>query len=379
MDLTLNQEQVMFQSMFREFCQEQIAPLARETDEHEHLPDGLLATAAEQELLGAQLPEEYDGAELDWISACLLMIELGKACMSTAIVIATHASLAALSILEAGNAGQKEAYLPNMAMGESIGAFAFTEPEAGSDPNALQATAQLANDTYLLNGNKAWVSNATIAGLYIVFARAPGGITAFIVPAGTPGLTLGHREMTMGLRGIPIHSLYLLNCSIPATNRLGEEGDGLSIAENARRRFSLSLASIALGAAEAALQEGLRYAAERKQFGVPISTKQAIGNYMAESYIDIETLRHLLLHAAWKMDTAAATRQELAAVKLYSSRVARSVANRMVQVHGGYGFSDEYAVSRIYRDVRALEIMNGTSQIHQVALAQELFKGIIGN
>jgi alkylation response protein AidB-like acyl-CoA dehydrogenase len=353
--------------------------LARETDEQEKLPDGLLEKAAEQELFGAQLAEDYDGAELDWISACLLMEELGKACMSTAIVIATHSSLVSLTIQKAGSAEQKETYLPDMAAGESIGSFCLTEPEAGSDSNAIQTTAQLENNAYALNGDKSWVCNATIAGLFLVFARAPGGITAFIVPADTPGLTIGHREMTMGLRGIPIHNIYLRNCHIPATNRLGEEGNGSTIVEQARQRFSLSLAAIALGSAEAALQDGLSFAAERKQFGVPIATKQAIGNFMAESYVEIETLRHLLLNAAWKMDEKATVPQDLAAVKLHSSRVARSVANRMVQVHGGYGFSDEYAVSRIYRDVRALEIMNGTSQIQQDLLAKALFKRVPGN
>lgn len=379
MDYSLNQEQVMFQSMFREFCQEQISPAARETDEREHLPAGLMETAAEQELLGALLPEEFGGVELDWISACLLMEELGKACMSTAIVIATHTALASLAILKAGSAGQKETFLPPLAAGEQIGAFALTEPEAGSDAGAIQTSARVSGDSYILNGVKSWVANASIAGLFVVFARAPGGISAFIVPAGIPGLEVGFREATMGLRGLSIHTIYLRECTIPTANRLGAEGDGLKIVEAARQGFSLCLSAIAMGAAETALQEGLRYAVERKQFGVPIAEKQAIGNLIAKSFVEIESLRHLVFHTAWQLDNGPAARPDLAAAKIYSSQVACSVANRMVQVHGGYGFSDEYAVSRIYRDVRALEIMNGTSQVLQDELAKELFKRVAGN
>ena len=373
MDYTLNEEQVMFQSMFREFAQEEIAPLAREADEAEKLSPEMLVAATEQELLGAPLPEDYDGAELDWISTCLLMEEIGKACLSTAVVIGTHVCLAALCILDAGTEEQKETYLPDMAAGDLIGAFALTEPEAGSDASALQTTAQVEGDEYILNGVKTWVTNAPIAGLFVLFARAPGGITAFIVPAETPGLQVGYRELTMGLRGVSIHALYLGNCRLPLNSRLGEEGEGLDLAAKALDRHRLTLAAAALGASEAALEQGRLFAIERKQFDVLIATKQAIRNFFADSIVEVETLRHLLYHAAWKMDTGTAKPADLATVKLHSARVARAVANRMVQVHGGYGFSNEYAISRIYRDVRALDIMGGTNQMQQAALAQSFF------
>lgn len=376
MDFSLNEEQVMFQSMFRDFAQEEIAPLAPETDENERVPDGLLEAAAEQELLGAPLPEEYDGAELDWVSTSLLMEELGKACLSTAAVVAIHSGLAAQTILDAGSDDQRKAYLPDMAAGELIGAFALTEPEAGSDPSAIQATAARDGDEYVLNGIKTWVANASIAAAFIIFAQAPGGITAFVVPSAAPGLEVGYRELTMGLRGVAIHALHLKDCRVPASNQLGDEGQGLSIAGRALDRYRLLLAAAALGAAEAALQEGKQFASERKQFGAPIATKQAIGNYFADSVVEIETLRHLVHHTAWKLDQGTAEPWELAAAKLHAGRVARAVANRMVQVHGGYGFSNEYPISRIYRDVRALEIMGGTSQMQQVVLAQSLFGGL---
>jgi hypothetical protein len=377
MDFALNEEQVMFQSMFRDFAQQEIAPHARETDEHEALPEGLLEKAAEQELLGAALPEKFDGAELDWVSICLLMAELGRACLSTAAVIASHANLAALTILDAGTDEHRRSYLPSMASGEVIGAFALTEPQAGSDWNAIQTSATLQGDGYILQGVKSWVVNGSIAGLYIVFARAPGGITAFLLPAGVPGLHIGYRERTMGLRGCQIHALYLKGCRVPEADRLGAEGEGLAIAARALPRYQIAIAAAALGVSEAALQEGKQFAVERKQFGVAIATKQAIGNYFADSIVEIETLRHLVLHSAWKMDEGTISPSDLAIVKLHSARVARTVANRMVQVHGGYGFSNEYSVSRIYRDVRALDVMGGTDQLQQATLARNYFQGAL--
>ena len=373
MDLLLDDEQKMFQSMFRDFAQEEIAPHARETDEAEVIPAELLEAAADQELFGVQIPEDYDGVELDWVSYYLLLEEVSKACLSTATVIAVHSNLVAQTVLEAGTEAQREQFLPGLVAGEQVGAFALTEPDAGSDVSTLQTTAVAQGEHYLLNGIKTWVSNAPIAGLVLVFAQTPAGVTAFVVPADTPGLTVGYRELTMGLRGVQIHALHLKNCIVPSENRLGDEGAGGQLAAAATRRFQLGLAAIALGAAEAALAEGRQFAAERKQFGVSIATKQAIRNYFADSYLEIEGLRHLLTYTAWKMDNGGASDAELAAVKLSGARVARQVANRMVQVHGGYGFSNEYAVSRIYRDVRALDIMGGTNQIMQSTVARSVF------
>lgn len=379
MDFALSEEQQMFRDLFREFARKEVWPRAEHTDKAEQLSAEVLQKAAAQGFLGGPIPEDYGGAGLNYVSTCLLMEELGHACMSTAVTVAIQTALVGLTILAAGDEAQKQAYLPRLAAGEALGAFAQTEPDAGSDVSAIQTTARRDGDAYVLSGIKSWVSNAGVAGLFLVMAQVPvengrTGLTMFLVERDTPGLTIGYREPTMGLRGLTIHTIHLENCRVPATQRLGAEGEGWAIASGALDRMRLALAAAALGLAQAALDLGRRYAVERSQFGVPIATKQAIANYFADTVTEIEALRSLVYRGAWLYDQGEDFRGLAAMAKLFGAQVARNAANRMLQVHGGYGFSDEYAISRLYRDARALDFLGGTTQIQRVIIAQDVFR-----
>jgi len=372
MDFTLSEEQEMFRAMFRDFSTKEVAPGAEELDHEEKPPLGALRKAAQQGFLGATLPEDYFGAELDYVSYALLVETLAGDCMSTAVTLATHVSLVAMSILVHGSDAQKEQYLPLLAAGEAIGAFALTEPDAGSDATALQTRAAPDGDGYVLDGVKTWVANGSIAGLYLVFASAPDGITSFIVEKDTPGLTVGYREPTLGLRGVAINTLYLENCRVSAANRLGEEGQGWDIAQRALDRMAIALAAAGLGVSEAAVDTAAQFASERVQFGVPIAKKQAIQNYLADSLIEVEALRYLVYHAAWLADQGGDLTYDAAVVKTFGAQVARSVTNRMVQVMGGYGYMEDYPMARKYRDARALSLLCGPSEFQRFIVARHL-------
>jgi alkylation response protein AidB-like acyl-CoA dehydrogenase len=380
MDFSLTEEQVMFRDMFRSFATKEIAKLAEHTDKEEHVPPELFRKAAEQGMLGALVPDTWMGAALDPLSYTLMLEEIGKACMSTAVVIAHHTSQATQAVLDFGSDTQKEQYLPMLASGEAVGAFALTEPDAGSDAKAITTRAVREGDDYVLTGVKTWVGNAGIAGLFVVFAvtdpQANGrGMTAFVVEKDTPNLKVGHREPTLGLRGATYHTVYFDGVHVPAANCLGEEGNGWEIAKNSLNHVRLALGAAALGLAESALDAGRSFAVERKQFGVPIATKQAIGDYFAETTIEIESLRHLVQYAAWLVEQKQSFSTEASLIAVLGARTARNATNRMLQVHGGYGFSAEYSITRLYRDARGLDLMAGTAQIQRVFLARDVFEG----
>ena len=381
MDFSLTEEQTMFRDLFRDFAEKEIAKTAEHTDRSEEPPLDLFKKAAAQGFFGGPIPESYGGVGVDWLSYTLLAEEFGKQCLSTALTIGLHTSLVALSILEAGSEEQKQKYLPSLATGEKIGAFALTEPESGSDSSSLMTTATKVEGGYRLNGTKTWVTNGGLGGLTLVFAAlSPKASTAFILENQTPGLTLGYREHTLGLRGLDIRTIYLENVFVTESNRLGEENGGRAIAESANDRLRLTLAAVALGAAEASLALGVTFAAERKQFGTQIAHKQAIQNYVAEVAVEIEALRGLVRQAAWLADSLgrgdrAPTDFSRAATiaKYHGARTAKEAANKMLQVHGGYGFSDDYAISRYYRDVRALRILGGSDELQKPDIARAPF------
>ncbi len=380
MDFSLTDEQQMFRDMFRSFAQKEIARVAEHTDKEERLPPELLNKAAEQGMLGALAPDTLGGAALDPLSYTLMLEEIGKACLSTAAVICMHTSLATQAVLDFGSDDQKERWLPALAAGEALGSFALTEPDAGSDAQSLTTRAVRDGEDYVLTGEKSWVGNAGIAGLFVVFAatdpKANGrGMSAFVLEKDTPGLKVGHREPTLGLRGATFHTVYLDGVRAPATNRLGGEGNGWKIAKNSLNHVRLALGAAGLGIAQAALDAGRAFAVERKQFGVSIATKQAIGDYFAETVIEIESLRHLIHYAAWLAEQKQSFASEAAMITVLTARMAHHATNRMLQVHGGYGFSAEYSISRLYRDARALDLMGGTSQIQRVLLARHVFEG----
>jgi len=383
MDFTFSEEQEMFRTMFRDFSAKEIAPKAEEIDHEERLPPDMLRQAAQQGFLGATLPEEYFGAELDYVSYALLTEALAQECMSFAVTLATHVSLAAMSILVHGTDAQKEEWLPPMADGEVIGAFALTEPDAGSDAAALQTRATplpppgggVQEGGVMLDGVKTWVANGEIAGLFLVFAQGPEAIEAYLVPRDTPGLTVGYREPTLGLRSVTFNTIYLESCRVPLTNRLGQPGEGWTVAQRAQDRLAISLAAAGLGVAADSVNIAAQFASERVQFGVPVAQKQAIQNYIAESFIEVEALRYLVYHAAWLVDQGEDFSADAAVVKAFAARVARSVTNRMLQVMGGYGYMEDYPMARKYRDARALGIIGGPTELQHVHIAQKVFAG----
>jgi len=373
MDFALSEEQRMFRQMFADFSAREVAPIAEEIDHEERLPPALLRKAAEQGFLGATLPEEYCGAALDSISYALLIETLAGESMSLAVMLATHVSLVAMSILEHGDDAQKEEWLPSMADGEVIGAFALTEPDAGSDAAAMQTRARFDGHEVILDGVKTWVANGELAGLFLIFARSPKGIEAFLVPREAPGLTVGYREPTLGLRSVSFNTIYLEGCHVPLTHRLGEAGQGWDVAQRAQDRMAIALAAAGLGVAKAAIEIAAQFASERVQFGVPIAQKQAIQNYIAEAVTEVEALRYLVYRTAWLADRDEDFSFDASVAKAFGARVARNVTNRMLQVMGGYGYMEDYPMARRYRDARALSLIGGPTELHHVRVAQRIF------
>lgn len=375
MDFKLTAEQQMFQEMFAGFAAREIAPQAERIDLEETIPEALISKMADQGFLAALLPEELGGVGLDVLSYCLLLQAISRADLSVAMLISIHNGLGIKSLLDFGREDQQAAYLESMAIGERIGALALTEPAAGSDLAAMATQAKLAGDHYLLNGSKIWVSNGDVAGLFLVFARAEQGVTAFLVERGTPGLRIGYREKTLGLRGLACHTLYLDDCAVPAANVLGLAGQGLAVARQAAEFDRLGISAICLGSAEHALACGVQFSTEHTQFGGPIAHKQAIQNFIADAATEIEALRDLVYHTAWMAAEGQPFGQRSSMAKLFGAQVAMRTADNMLQVHGGYGYMKDYEIERLYRDCRALEIICGTSEVQRFLIAREVYQG----
>jgi alkylation response protein AidB-like acyl-CoA dehydrogenase len=373
MDFRLTEDQLMFKKMFADFCTKEIRPQGEQIDQAEEPPVDLLQKAVDQGFWAALVPEELEGCGLDTYTYMLMLEELGRADLSTALILSVHNSLVVKPLLAHGTQEQQEKYLEALAFGEMLGAFALTEAGAGSDAAALSMAAEPDGEDYVLNGTKVWVCNGAQAGLILVFARAPGGITAFLVEADTKGLTIGYREKTLGLRGASCNTLYFDQARVPAANRLGQEGQGLKIALQALELSRLGMAALALGASERSLEEAVKFSMEHIQFKVPIAQKQIIQNYIADAKAQIEALRCLVAHTAWLAETGQPFSQQASIAKLFGARTAVQVSDRMLQVHGGYGYMKEYAIERYYRDCRALEIAEGTNEIQQFLIAKDIY------
>jgi butyryl-CoA dehydrogenase len=357
MDFALSDEQRMFRQMFADFSANEIAPKAEEIDRSGELPAALLQQAAQQGFLGATLPETYFGAELDQVSYVLLLEAFSRECVSFAVSLASHVSLVAMSIFQHGDEDQRDAWLP----------------EAGSDIRGVRTRITAHGDEAVLDGVKCWVANGSSAGLFLVFGQGPAGLDAYLVPSDTAGLHIGQKEPTLGLRSVSFNRVYLEGCRVPMANRLGKPGEGFAVAERAQERMSVALAAAGLGVAEGSIDVAAQFATERVQFGVPIAKKQAIQNYVAESTIETEALRHLVYRAAWSAQLGGDWSLEAAMAKAYGARVARSVTNRMVQVMGGYGYMEDYPLARRYRDARMLALAGVTTELQLVQVARHVF------
>ncbi len=372
MDFALSEEQRMFRDMFRNFAAKEVAPRAEEIDHAETLPGEMLRKAADQGFLGATIPEDYYGAALDNVSYAILLENLATACASMAVIVATHVSQVAMSILDFGTDAQKEEWLPALAGSEAIGAFALSEPDAGSDMLSLETRARYEGDEVVLDGVKTWVTNGELAGLFLVFARGPQGVEAYLVPRDTPGLTVGYREPTLGLRSACFNTVYLEGCRIPQSYRLGGPGAGAAIAGRAVDRMAIALAAVGLGLVESSVDVAAQYSTERIQFGVPIGKKQAIQNHIANAYVETEALRYLVYRTAWLIDQGEDFSVDASVVKAFGARIARSVTNWMLQVLGGYGFMEDYPMARKYRDARVLGIIGGPTEVHTFRVARHI-------
>lgn len=374
MDFALNDEQRMFQKMFADFAAKEVEPLGEHMDREEEIPQTLFQKAAEQGFLAALTPEEKGGAGLDFVSYCMLLEEVAAASMSFAIALNVHNVLSSHPLLTYGSQEQQDRYLEPMGFGEMVGAFALTEAGAGTDAGALRTQAVRENGAYVLKGSKHWVTNGAVAGLFVVFARTDRGISAFLVERDAPGLKVGYREKTLGLRGLSCNTLYLDGCQVTAGNLLGVEGKGMGIAARTLDLTRVALGAICLGGMRAALEAGIQFSIEHQQFGGPIALKQIIQKYVADAAVEVEALRQLVYHAAWLVDQGKLDTYTASTVKLFGSTAAFRIANQMLQVHGGYGYMKEYAIERMYRDFRALEIIEGTSQIQRFLIARKLYK-----
>ncbi len=371
MDYSFTEEQQMFRDMFADFVAKEVEPQAEHIDDKEEVPQGLLRKAARQGFLGALLPEDYGGAALDLVSYILLLEEVAKCCMSTAMTLHIHNSLVSRAVLHFGTEAQKEEWLPVLAEGSVLGAWAHAEPDSPAS-DLMQATARREGNGYVLHGTKAWVSNAGQAGLFVVFMQAPEGPTAFLVPTGAAGLKLGGRDKTLGLRGVQIHPLYFDDVVAEASQVLGQPGGAQAVLDGVSDFSRLAMATVALGGSQHALDLGVKFAIERTQFGSEIARKGAIQAYLADSAMEVETLRSQIYRGASLAEQGILDREAAAIAKLWANRVAYNVSNRMIQTHGGYGYILDYPIGRVFRDCRTIEGIEGTTQSQQTAVARSL-------
>ena len=378
MQLDLSEDQVHIRDTVRDLCRNEFAPEAAKWDYDKIPPRHAVAKLAELGFLGMAVPEEWGGLGYDTRTIVLVLEELSRASAALGIMIAVHNSVGTQPILHFGTDEQKKRFLPRLVT-DALGAFALSEPGAGSDAAALEATAVREGDDYVLRGSKNWVTNGEQAGVYLVFARTAKvvgnkGLSAFIVEKGTPGLVLGKPEDKMGLRGSDTIALTLEDLRVPAPNLLGAEGEGFKIAMSMLDGSRIGVAAQALGVMEAALEQAARYAQERKAFGGPIAKIQAVQFKLAEMERRVQCARLLLWRAAWLKDTGREHTREAAMAKLYASEAATWVTHQAIQVHGGYGYVKDYAVERYYRDARVMEIYEGTSEIQRLVIARSLLK-----
>jgi alkylation response protein AidB-like acyl-CoA dehydrogenase len=372
-------EQLMIQSLVREFSRKVIAPTAAERDRSKEFPADNLKKMAELGLLGMMVPPEYGGEGADTISYVLALAEIAYSCASTAVVMSVHNSIVCESILRYGTEDQKKTYLPQLAAGELLGAFALTEPEAGSDPVSQTTSAVRDGNTYVINGTKRFTTTGKNSHLVIVCAKTDEtqrhhGISAFIVEKGTPGFKVGHEEDKMGLRASDTTDLIFDDCRVPAENILGQEGEGFKLAMTALDGGRIGIAAQSIGVAQAALDASLRYAKQRSQFGQKISKFQGLRWMLADMATELEAARQLTMSAAAMKDQGTQYTRQASMAKLFASEMVNRITAQAIQIHGGYGFTKDYEVERYYRDARVFTIYEGTSEIQRVVISNHLLK-----
>ncbi len=375
----LSEEHLALRRTVRDFARRELAPYADRNDKTGEFPRDGLEKLAQYGYLGMLVPEEYGGAGMDMLSHAICVEEVSRADASLGVIMEVHNSLHCEAIVRYGTEEQKRRWLPALAQGRRLGAFALTEPDAGSDAASISTRAERTARGYVLHGTKALITGAGEADQYIVFAvTQPGkgarGISAFVVDAATPGLSFGRTEDKMGIRASRTADVFLDGCEIPAENLLGEENEGFRIALSLLDGGRIGIAAQALGIAQAALDRALAYAKERKQFGKAIAEFQGIQWMLAEMATDIEAARHMVYWAARTWDEKGRATREAAMAKLFASRVANKHTSNAVQIHGGYGYIREYEVERLMRDAKITEIYEGTSEMMRIVIAKNLVR-----
>ena len=374
MDFRQDEMHEELQTMYREFAQEQVKPLAAEIDKTERFPEETVAAMAEMGLLGIPFPEEYGGAGMDNLSYAQCVEELSKVCASTGVIVSAHTSLGSTPIYLFGTEEQKKKYLVPLASGQKLGAFGLTEPGAGTDASGQKTTAVLEGDHYVLNGSKVFITNAGPADIYIVMAmtdktKGNHGISAFIVEKGFPGFSIGKHEEKMGIRASSTCELIFENCIVPKENLLGEEGKGFKIAMMTLDGGRIGIAAQALGIAQGAIDVTKEYVKTRVQFGKPLSSFQNTQFEMAEMQAMVDASRLLVYRAACAKDNHEPYSQLAAMAKLVASETASDVTRRCVQLFGGYGYTRDYPVERMMRDAKITEIYEGTSEVQKMVIS----------
>ncbi len=374
MQIRLNDEQKLLRESVREFAEDVVRPRAREIDETGILPRDFYDQAGEMGLAGVGVPEEYGGAGMDTISYCLVIEEISRVCGTSGVILSANNSLVCDPILQFGSEEQKKEILVPLASGEKMGCFALTEPGAGSDAAALRTTAKRDGDDYILNGNKIFITNGTHADIAVVFASVDleqrhRSITAFVVDCNAEGFSRGVHEYKLGVNASGTTELAFADMRVPASQRLGAEGDGFKVAMATLDGGRIGIAAQAVGIAQGAFEEALAYSQEREQFGRTISNFQAIQFYLADMSTELDAARTLTWKAAWSKDNRKRYTLEAAQAKLFASEMAQRVTNKALQIHGGYGYTREYNVERYFRDARITEIYEGTSEVQKMVIA----------
>ncbi len=379
MDFSLSKKEILFLQMIRAFAEKEVKPLAAEVDEEERFPLETVEKMAKLGIMGIPFPVEYGGAGGDNVLYSMAVEELSRVCATTGVIVSAHTSLCASPIYEFGTEEQKKKYLPKLCSGEWIGAFGLTEPNAGTDASAQQTMAVLEDDHYVLNGSKIFITNAAYANVYIVMAmtdksQGTRGISAFIVERDFPGFSIGKKEKKMGIRGSATCELIFENCLVPKENLLGKPGEGFKIAMKTLDGGRMGIASQALGIAQGAMDETVKYVKERKQFGKAIGQFQNTQFQLADLDTKIEAARLLVRMAAWKKDRKMPYSADSARAKLFAAETAMEMTTKAVQFHGGYGYTREYPVERMMRDAKITEIYEGTSEVQRMVIAAALLK-----
>ena len=379
MDLELTEEQQLLKQAIREFAVGEIAPGAAERDEHSRFPAELIPKLAEQGLLGIMVPEEYGGAGYDAVSSAIILEEIARVDGAVALLVGSHNSLCSGHILLAGSEDQKRTFLPPLARGEKLGAWALTEPGSGSDAGAMRTRATLEGDQWIIRGDKQFITQGSTAGTYVIMAstdpaQGTRGISAFVVDRETPGLVVGKLEKKLGVRASDTAALHFDDMRVPKDRLLGKVNEGFKDVLSVLAAARIGMAALAVGIAQGSLDEALNYAKRRRQFGKPILEYEAIQWMLADMATESDAARLLAWHAASLRDQGAPYLRVASQAKLYSSEVAVRSASKAIQIHGGYGYLKDSPVERFYRDAKLCEIGEGTSEVQRMVIARELFR-----